>query len=130
MTRGYSDEYEKEYIKKDGSLVPISIRTWLLYDENGEPTSMWAIVRNITERKKLLEEQIQMEKLTGVLEMAGAASHELNQPMQVIYGYTELLLKNMSEDNPENKYLTIIKSQIERMAEITKNLKLNLLIKN
>lgn len=49
--RGYSDEYEKEYIRKDGSVFPISLRTWLITDENGQPVGMWAIVRDISERK-------------------------------------------------------------------------------
>ena len=49
--RGYSDEYEKEYIRKDGSVFPISIRTWLIKDDSGTPLGMWAIVRDITERK-------------------------------------------------------------------------------
>lgn len=50
-TRGYSDEYEKEYIRKDGSILPISIRAWLIKDTSAKPVGMWAIVRDISERK-------------------------------------------------------------------------------
>ncbi len=56
MVRGYSKEYEKEYIKKDGTLLPISIRSWLTKDKQGRPIGTWAIVRDITERKKAEEE--------------------------------------------------------------------------
>ncbi len=35
--RGYSDEYEKEYIRKDGSMIPISLRSWLIKDQDGNP---------------------------------------------------------------------------------------------
>lgn len=49
--RGYSDEYEKEYIRKDGSVFPISLRMWIIADESGKPAGMWAIVRDITESK-------------------------------------------------------------------------------
>ena len=52
MTRGYSDLYEKEYIRKDGSIVPIELTTYLLTDSNNTPTGMWAIIRDISERKK------------------------------------------------------------------------------
>jgi PAS domain S-box-containing protein len=51
MTRGYSDEYEKEYVCKDGNAVPVSLAVWLILDEHDKPSGMWAIVRDITERK-------------------------------------------------------------------------------
>ncbi len=53
--RGYSDEYEKEYIRKDGSIFPISIRVWLSKDKQGQSEGMWGIVRDITERKRAEE---------------------------------------------------------------------------
>ena len=52
-TRGYSDEYEKEYIKKDGTIFPISIKGWLIEDEKGKPIGMWGFIRNVSERKKV-----------------------------------------------------------------------------
>jgi len=52
MTRGYSDLYEKEYIQKDGSIIPVELNTYLLQDNQRNPTGMWAIIRDITERKK------------------------------------------------------------------------------
>ena len=55
--RGYSDEYEKEYIRKDCSIFPISIRVWLSKDKQGQLEGMWGIVRDITERK-LAEEAL------------------------------------------------------------------------
>jgi PAS domain S-box-containing protein len=48
---GFSDVYEKEYIRKDGTTFSIDLRTSLTRDENGNPESMWAIVRDITQRK-------------------------------------------------------------------------------
>lgn len=52
LKRGYSDIYEKEYCRKDGSLVPIELRTYLVPDESGQPAAMWAIVRDISKRKR------------------------------------------------------------------------------
>jgi PAS domain S-box-containing protein len=57
LPRGYSDVYEKEYIKKDGTIFPIEIRTFLIQDDDGNNIGMWGIVRDITERK-MAEEKI------------------------------------------------------------------------
>jgi PAS domain S-box-containing protein len=61
IPRGYSDIYEKEYIRKDGTIFPIELRTFLLKNENGENEAMGAIIRDITVRK-LAEEEIKREK--------------------------------------------------------------------
>ena len=55
LVRGYSDIYEKEYRRKDGTAFPIEARAFLMRDTTGQPTGMWAILRDITERKRTEE---------------------------------------------------------------------------
>ena len=52
---GCSELYQKEYRRKDGTLVPVEMRTFLIRDSEGNPSLMWAIVRDITKRTQ--EEQ-------------------------------------------------------------------------
>jgi PAS domain S-box-containing protein len=52
LARGYSDVYEKEYRRKDGSVFPVELRTVLIRDAAGQPSGMWAIVHDITRRKR------------------------------------------------------------------------------
>jgi len=62
------------------------------------------------------------EKLQGVLEMAGAVCHELNQPLQSISGYSELLLLDMNEDDTKYQTLQKIKIQVDRVAQLTQKI--------
>jgi PAS domain S-box-containing protein len=64
LTRGYSDLYEKEYRRKDGTVFPIELRVNLLRDNNGEPTRMWGIIRDITERKRIEKDKRQFYRET------------------------------------------------------------------
>ncbi len=62
------------------------------------------------------------EKLQGVLEMAGAVCHELNQPLQVVSGLSELLLIDMPVDEPAYKTLQALKKQVGRIGELTRKI--------
>lgn len=52
LVDGESCVYEKEYMRKDGSVVPVEMQAHLLRDEEGKPEAIWADVRDISERKR------------------------------------------------------------------------------
>ena len=65
LARGFSDIYEKEYRHKNGMVFPVELRTILTRDATGQPTDMWAIIRDISGRKRteaaLLKSRDQLE---------------------------------------------------------------------
>ncbi|MCP4685622.1 MAG: PAS domain S-box protein [bacterium] len=61
-SRGYTRAYEKEYIRKDGSLLPVELTAYLVHGGDGRATSTWAIVRDITKRKEAERAIRQSEK--------------------------------------------------------------------
>jgi signal transduction histidine kinase len=73
-------------------------------------------------QRNATEEDIYLKKLRGIIEIAEDVLHEMNQPMQAILGYTEILLINTSIDNPIYEKLTMIKKQTIRLSNLTKKL--------
>jgi PAS domain S-box-containing protein len=74
---------------------------------------------DITDLKQAEEERALRQKLEGVLEMAGAACHELNQPLTTILGYSELLMDNMDEKNPIYEKLQVVHDAVHHLGEVT-----------
>jgi len=77
---------------------------------------------DISEHKRAEQERIEKEKLQGVIEMAGAVCHEMNQPLMAISGYSELIVMDASKRDPISDKAVKIKNQIDRLGKITQKL--------
>jgi len=121
LKRGYSDVYEKEYIKKEGTVFPVELRTFLLKDDDGIPNGMWEIVRDITERKKTEEELRKIERLESLGVLAGGIAHDFNNLLTGILGNLSLVQMEGGED-----YQNILEEAKQASIQ-AKNLTLQLL---
>ncbi|NQT94718.1 MAG: PAS domain S-box protein [Lentisphaerae bacterium] len=140
LAHGHSEVYEKEHVRKDGSLIPVELRMSLLHDEHGEPSAMWAIVRDITGRKRAEEEVRRLNaglewrvrertaKLAALNEdlesFAYSVSHDLRAPLRSVAGFSSILaVRHRSCLNEEGRhYLDNIVLAGERMGRLIDDL--------
>jgi DNA-binding response OmpR family regulator len=87
--------------------------------DNDELRARILVGRRILE---LQAELRQREKLQGVLEMSGAVCHEINQPLQSILGYTELLLMDLDANDPRLGILEKIRAGVECIGSLTRKM--------
>jgi len=76
-------------------------------------------------RRQLEEEQLQREKLQGVIEMARAACDELDRPLQSLFGNSRLLsllLSDLSGDSPPLVQIKKIEEMVDQLGQITKKI--------
>ncbi|HNX18444.1 MAG TPA: PAS domain S-box protein [Methanoregula sp.] len=97
LPRGYSDVYEKEYRKKDGTVFPIEIRTTLIQDDTGQPAGMWGIIRDITERKRAEEKIILANRKLAL--MSEVAYQDIQNKVTGLRGYVVLSKELKSEQD-------------------------------
>jgi PAS domain S-box-containing protein len=90
-------------------------------DDTGQISGSVAVLADMTDKNTALIDRIRKEKLEGVLETAGAVCHELNQPLQALSGYAELIAMQTGEDD-RLPYIRQILAQVDRMREITQKL--------
>jgi signal transduction histidine kinase len=69
-------------------------------------------IRDVTDHIQLKEEHRTKERLQGVLEMAGAAAHELNTPIFSALGTAQLVLDDLNDQQLQDNLKTMIKTLI------------------
>ncbi len=89
---------------------------------SGTLLGIFFLNRQIQKRQQAEAMVMQHEKMEGVMEMAGAVCHELNQPLQMILGNSEIMLLDLEPDNPLSKRIINIQNQVKRMSRMTRNL--------
>ena len=122
LKRGYSDEKEKEFIRKDGTVFPVGARSWLSRDETGNPTGLWTLIRDLTEIKLLEQQRIMTEKMTSLGLMAGGISHELNNPLMGIHNFIDYCLKHTERQDKRYEILEDARTETKRCMDLVKEL--------
>jgi nitrogen-specific signal transduction histidine kinase/ActR/RegA family two-component response regulator len=107
--------------RKDGSTFP-SASTWVgLNDDRGALVHLVAVERDITQETQVREQMIHTERLAAVGQLASGVAHELNNPLQAIVGFTELLMA-VERREEARADLQQIRSEAHRAAKIIRNL--------
>ncbi|MBU2512520.1 response regulator [bacterium] len=57
LSEGGNTKNEIEYIRKDGTIIPVFLSSWVIMDENGNPEQLSTFVQDITERKNAEKER-------------------------------------------------------------------------
>ena len=79
-------------------------------------------IREITERKRLEQQLRQSEKLSALGQLVAGVAHELNNPLAVIMGYSQILSKQNSQEPILKTDIVKILRESERAAKIVRNL--------
>jgi PAS domain S-box-containing protein len=119
---GFVRDYEINMKRKDGGIFPANISISRLKDKFGTNIGSVCVARNLTEKKQAEKERLHYEKLQGVIEIAGAICHEVNQPLMAIFGLSELISMDVPEENPARKKIAKILDQAEKIGQITRKL--------
>ncbi|MBI3600839.1 MAG: response regulator [Nitrospinae bacterium] len=97
------------------------INTYPIFDEKGKFISVVYVAIDITERKQMEEQVLQMEKLSEIGKLVSSVAHELNNPLTGIIGYAEHLL-DIGVPPEAEKGLKIILKESERSTKIIRSL--------
>jgi PAS domain S-box-containing protein len=126
--KGRLELMKKELVAKSGERVPVNLTAAIIYEGEREVASV-GIFTDLRERMKIeeklnaVQQQLQMSERQAIaIELAGAAAHELNQPLTSILGYAELVKRRIPEGDVNKKPIEVICRETERMAGIVRRI--------
>lgn len=125
---GRLENFRTEVAAKGGERVPVSMSAALIY-EGGRAVGSVGIFTDLRDRIRMetrlvaaQEELKARERQAIIAELAGAAAHELNQPLTSMMAYAEMLKRRLEREAPAYAAAEVIFNEAQRMAEIVRKI--------
>jgi PAS domain S-box-containing protein len=94
-----------------------------LYGEDGRTVERVLIfARDITDRHRMEEQMARTEKLASIGTLASGVAHEINNPLGIMLGFTEMLMDSVPKDSRQYEMLKTIERQGLNCKRIVENL--------
>ena len=119
---GFVKGEEMRFKRKDGTPIWCSVTANIHYDDKSRSEWIDGVVEEITERKNLLNQLIQSQKMEAIGQLAGGISHDFNNILTAIIGYGHMLQIKLTENDTLRTYADHILSLSDRAATLTQSL--------
>jgi two-component system, cell cycle sensor histidine kinase and response regulator CckA len=114
--------YETSHLHRDGRVFPVLTDIVAVRDEHGEMLYYAANVQDLTERNRVEEQIRQAQKMDAVGRLAGGVSHDFNNMLMIIIGFTDFLLASLEPTDRRYADAIEIRKAAERASALTRQL--------
>lgn len=108
--------------KKDGTLYEEKATISPVKDDSGTIVNYVAVKEDVTKEISLQKQLLQSQKMEAVGILAGGVAHDFNNMLQIIIGFSELLINRMKEDTTEYEDLAKILETSRNAADLVRGL--------
>lgn len=115
--------WETAHRHKSGRELRVLVTLSPLQDQEGRRTGTSALIKDITELKRLEEELNQSERLAAVGQLSASIAHEVKNPLAAIRGAVEILGESLpSREGEESEVVSEVLEQIDRLDRLVEDL--------
>ncbi|BBO85396.1 hypothetical protein DSCO28_59620 [Desulfosarcina ovata subsp. sediminis] len=120
--RGFISSEEFDLLLEDGSHRRVLLSGSLAKTPSEEGETIHFLVKDIEQRRLMQKQMAQADKLASIGELSSGIAHEINNPLGIILGYTQLLLRG--EDPQSDRYndLKTIEKHVRSCKAIVEDL--------
>jgi PAS domain S-box-containing protein len=119
FSSGLCKPFEKEYLRKDRTRIPVLLGATLL---ERNPAEWLCIVLDLSERKELDRRLLEKQKLESIGLLAGGIAHDFNNLLVGLLGYSSLALELLPKTNPAAGYVEEVMRAADRAAHLTRQM--------
>lgn len=119
---GYVKDHKARFRKKDGTLMHCLVNANLHKEKDGTVLGYQAIVRDITEKRRLESQILQAQKMESIGTLASGIAHDFNNLLMGMRGKTSLMLFKIDSTHPHYEKLKTIEQLIDSATGLTKQL--------
>jgi len=105
-----------------GRSLIVNLSTVPLLGKDDQVIGRLLIMTDLTDRVELEDQLVQAEKLSSIGVLAAGVAHEVNTPLAVITSQLQMLMRQLSSDDPHSPVLDRVVKQGFRASEIINNL--------
>lgn len=109
-------------VDQDGHVQYYRVYTYPVFDEDGSVNHVVAFRRDITQRTSIENRLQQAEKLASIGELSTYMAHEIRNPLFIISGFANSLVRTEGLNEKAREKLMAILSESRRLDEILKSL--------
>ena len=96
-SQGGRESYELSFLTKHGQPMDTLVSPRPIYDAQGIFRGSYALITDITDRKKLALQLHQSQKMEAIGQLAAGIAHEINTPIQYVASNTDFLKQGFTD---------------------------------
>jgi two-component system, NtrC family, sensor kinase len=119
---GFTSSEEVTLKCRDSSTRRTLITSWLDRGGNSSSDIIHFLVKDIEQRKMMEQQLTQADKLASIGQLSSGIAHEINNPLGIILGYTQLLLRGEDPESEKYQDLKTIEKHVRTCKSIVEDL--------
>lgn len=118
-SREYILNEETDFLQSNQESILVLITGGIDYGAFGCQKTFHFLIKNINEKRQMEKQIAQADKLAALGELSAGVAHEINNPLGIILGYTQLLIKQKSAFDDD---LKIIEKHVQNCKTVVSDL--------